>query len=195
MKGMVISATLIAGALLVTAGCESSGTGFDVAAARDSESIEMQIDQKGRLSEVEYHVAPKSVPQPVQDAMSRLHPSARITGAEREISDGVLYWELSGDIEGREVEAMFLPDGTLHQEEIQVPMNTVPGPVRETVRREWPDAVIRAWEEIRDGKRNVLEYHVKLERNGRRYKLMIAPDGRLGTVVREVPAEVEVPVR
>jgi hypothetical protein len=50
------------------------------------------------------------------------------------------------------------------------------------------------YEEIRDAERELVEYHVKLTAEGKRYKLRVSPGGEVLGVAREVPAEIEVPV-
>jgi hypothetical protein len=96
---------------------------------------------------------------------------------------------------GFEVEAMFLPDGTLHAEEIQVARDKVPSAIVDAVGRAWPGCIFRTFEEIRDGTRNLVEYHVKIDSGGKKYKVMVGTDGHIQSTVREVPAEIEVPVR
>lgn len=177
---------------MLVAGCRS-GAELDPAATLASQSLEIQVDDGGRLVEVEYHILPDEVPAPVREAMARLHPEAAFTGAEREVNDGVLYWELSAKVGIREAEAMFTPDGVLHSEEIEVGPESIPGSVRDSVAREWAGGAVRVWEEIRDARRQLVEYHVKLERAGKKYKVMVSPDGRVLGAVREVVAEIEVP--
>ncbi|RKY19989.1 MAG: hypothetical protein DRQ55_09130 [Planctomycetota bacterium] len=144
--------------------------------------------------EVEYHVHPDGVPAAVHAAMDALFPSGPIVGAEKEWNDGILYWELSREVDGYEIEAMFLPDGTLHQLEIGVDPTFVPDAVRTTAAQAVAGAVPDKWEEIRDGARVLTEYHVKLSRADDRFKVVIAIDGALMAVFREVPAELELPV-
>ena len=178
--------------LLPLASC-ASGAAWHLEDGLAAERIEMQVEACGKPREIEYHVRPESVPGEVRAAMDRLHPGGEATAAEREYEGSTLYWEITKEIDGLEVEAMFLPDGTLHSEELEVAASAVPEAVRAAVAgAPWgePDA----WEEIRDGERRLVEYHVKTSREGKRYKLLLDPGGALRQVFREVPAEIEVPV-
>jgi len=182
--------------LALTAGCrttKSRAGAWDGAEALAAEKIEMQVDEHGRTVELEYHVAPSVVPQAVHAAMDRLHPGGSVVDAEREYVGGQLYWELTKEIGGREVEAMFRPDGTLYREEIEVSASEIPSAVQEAVRARLRGQVTK-WEAIRDAERRVIEYHAKGTRDGKSYKVIAGLDGNVLGMVREVPAEIEVPV-
>lgn len=176
------------------ASCAGAAPLVRVADAREAESVEMQVDLAGRPKEVEYHVLPDAVPEAVQKAMNDLHPGAPFIAAEKEYEGGVLYYELTAERDGHEIEAMFTPDGRLHSEEISVPAANVPDAVKDAVARTWPSAHVRSWEEILGGHGELTEYHVKLSQDGMSYKVMVGPGGAVKAAVREVEAEIEVPV-
>jgi hypothetical protein len=189
----VVAVALI---LAVTAGCRSMETGTDswnTSEALAAERIEMQVDERGKTVELEYHVAPGMVPQAVRAAMDRLHPGGSAVDAEKEYVGGKLYWEITKEIGGRAVEAMFQPDGTLYREEVEVSASEIPNAVQEAVRARLRGQVTK-WEAIRDGERRVTEYHAKGTRDGKNYKVIAGLDGSVLAMVREVPAEIEVPV-
>lgn len=183
---------LLSGLLLVAA-CRSGGAKWNNADALAAQKLEVQVDGKGHYTEVEYHVSPDVVPQAVRAAMDKLHPGGAFTDAEKEWNEGKLYWELSRKVSGLEVEAMFEPDGTLFQEEIEVPANKVPPAVQDAVSRRLAGAKTHKWEEIRDAKRNLVEYHAKAKRGNHSYKVMVGTNAKVTGVVREIPAEIEVP--
>jgi hypothetical protein len=79
-------------------------------------------------------------------------------------------------------------------EELEIPEEQAPEPVRETIAERFPEAAIPRYDEVRDGQRAVRAYHVRLRFEARRYKLVIAPTGVLLQTLLEVPADVEVPV-
>jgi len=178
--------------LALTAACASS-TRWRGDEALDADSVELQVDARGHALEIEYHVSPAVVPAAVRQAMDELHPRGEATGAEKEYVGRTLFWELTKEIDGREIEAMFLPDGTLHSEEIEVPSASVPGAVKAAVARRLGGEITK-WEEIRDGAKRLVEYHAKVASAGRKYKVRAGLDGAVLGVVREVEAEIEVPV-
>jgi hypothetical protein len=161
--------------------------------AATARKLEVQVDGGGRYAEVEYHISPDSVPAVVRKAMDQLHPGGAFDDAEYETNKGKPYYELARKVNGMEVEAMFTPDGKLHSEEIQIPTSKVPEAVRNRAMA-WGGQVTM-WEEIRNDKREVTAYHVKVSRGSDKFKLMFEPDGTPEGAVREVPAEIEVPVK
>lgn len=194
MKSVLVLA--IVAALFVLPACGGmSHARWDNDRAGSARTLEVQVDKGGRFTEVEYHISPDSVPAAVRQAMDRLHPGGAFDDAEYETSHGKPYYELSRKAGGMEVEAMFTPDGELYSEEIQIPMSKVPEAARNRMMSAMAGGQATKWEEIRDGKREVTAYHVKMNRGGDKFKLMFTPDGALEGTVREVPAEIEVPVK
>lgn len=185
---------LVVAAFFTVPACTMHRAKWDNGHAAGARKLEVQVDKAGRYTEVEYHIAPDEVPAAVRAAMDKMHPGGPFEDAEREMDGGKLYYELTRRVGGMEVEAMFSPDGMLHSEEIQVPMNKVPEAVRSRAMSSLSGGQVTKWEEIRNDKREIVEYHVKMSRGGDKFKLMFSTDGQLKGMVREVPAEIEVPV-
>ena len=189
MQRSVLTAACMLGA--IGAWSYQSAPGWNIEDALDAQSVEMRLDENGRPLEVEYHVSPDQVPANVMGAMDALHPGGRAIGAEKEYVGSTLYWEVTKAIDGREFEAMFLPNGELHSEELEVSATDVPPAVREAVQARI-DGDVTKWEEIRDGNRDLVEYHAKATADGKKYKLIVSADGSVLGVLREMPAEIEV---
>ncbi|MEO0652575.1 MAG: hypothetical protein AAFZ65_18025, partial [Planctomycetota bacterium] len=179
------SLALVTLILLPTVGCHTS-TAWHIDDGLAADSLEVQIDHEGHTREIEYIVTPDEVPEAIHDAMDALFPGGTATGAEKEYDGGELYWELTKNVDGYAVEAMFAEDGALHSAEAEVSMTSIPQAVRERVQTSgWGQ--VRAWEQIRDSANELVEYHVKTTRNGRNYKLALnlAPDvGQFGVEVQ-----------
>lgn len=176
----------------VVSGCASPP--FSPEDAGAAQSVEFRIDADGEVVEVEYHVSVESVPAAVRTGWRRLYPVDEPTAAEKEYSGGDTFWELAATIAGRKTEAMFWPNGELYEMEIEVAATQVPESVRQSVQTAFPNASSRAWEVIRDGSREVLSWHAKVQIDGVKLKLNVLPDGTIDTVLREAPAEIEVPL-
>ncbi|MHC4816639.1 MAG: hypothetical protein ACYTF8_01080 [Planctomycetota bacterium] len=161
--------------------------------ALNAKKIEMTMSSAGKPMEVEFHISPAQVPEVVRAEMDKLHPGGAFTDAEKEWYKGKLYYELSREVKGMEVEAMFTPDGELFQQEIEVSQSKVPAGVQTAARTALSGGKVKKWEEIRDGSNALLEYHVKMARGGKNYKIMISTAGRTVGVYREIPSEIEVP--
>ena len=186
------------GAIVLT-GCQSTtlcqrSLLIDVGEARSARKIEIQVDARGGIVEVEYHADPASIPEIVRQAMDRLHPGGPFTDAERELNDGVLYYELSREVDGLEVEAMFTAGGELFSEEVEVRAGDVPQAIRDAITAHLPGGTVAKYEEIRNGSRELVEYHVKLDEDGRRHKLILSLEAQVMGDFLELVAEIEVPV-
>lgn len=188
MKSVLASAAC----LPLLAACASHAE-WHAEEAQSAEMIEVSVDSNGRPLETEFHVSPDEVPAVVREAMDRLHPGGSATGAEKEYVGSSLYWEITKSVDGREVEAMFHPDGTLHSQELEVAADAVPDAVRSAV-ADTKLGDVTKWEEIRDAEGALVEYHVKLSSAGKNYKLRVAAAGTVLAVLREVPAEIEIPI-
>ena len=189
---------VLAAAALALSACKSSSTpplGIDVPIALDTTSLELTLGPDGYPAEIEYHIDPAKVPENIRAAMDGLHPGGPFTDAEREWTDGVMYYELSRVVGGREVEAMFSLDAVLFSEEIEVRREQVPDAVHEALADRYPVARINKYEEIRDASRTVVEYHVKLNDGGKKYKVALSLEGAIIGVWTETPAEIELPVQ
>jgi Putative beta-lactamase-inhibitor-like, PepSY-like len=188
------NATLATGlvAIALAAACQTSPR-IDVPEARRAHKVEIQLDGDGSMLEVEYHVSPDQVPAAVREAMDSLPPGGAFTDAEREVHDGELLFELSRTVDGLEVEAMFFASGRLHSEELEVRADAVPAEVRSAVDQRFPDGIVDKYEEIRDGSRQLREYHVKVDVDGRRHKLILSTSGKVTGDYLELQAELEVP--
>jgi len=182
---------------VVLAGCATHRfppqTSSEVRRLGPEGSIEMTLTRGGRIAEVEFHVAPSALPSHVLRAMNEQFPGGEVTGAEVEYVAGVLHYEVTKRVEGRDMEVMFDEQGNPVRWELEVEENRVPKAVLEAAMRAAP-GTLRKVEEIRDADRRLVAYHVKKEDGGIRYKIEIAPEGRVVVVLREVPAEIEVPL-
>jgi len=192
MNRSILAAALAAGVLLASA-CGSTTPDWNNADALSSHSIEVLLDGSARPVEIEYHIAPELVPAHVMASMETLHPGGEVVAAEKEFIGGDLFWEISKEIDGREVEAMFRQTGELHSEELEIPASEVLESLQAAVRFHLGGTVTK-WEEIRDEDRELVEYHVKVISAGQNYKLTLSTGGEVLGVVREIPAEIEVPL-
>ena len=162
--------------------------------ALDAVALELRMNGDGSLHEIEYHIAPSDVPAPVWAAMNELHPGGPFTGAGREYHGDRVYYEVTRMVGGLEVEAMFEPDGTLHSEKVEIPGSKAPEAVHAAIAAAFPTARVTKFEEIHDGARSLVEYHVKLAVGDMAYKVMLSPTGAHLATFREIVAEIEVPV-
>jgi hypothetical protein len=190
------STTLVLCTVPVLGACAGHGpwTNDDMLAA---DALAVELDAAGRPVEMEFEVPIEDTPAEVRAAMEALHPGGGVDSAEREITmEGASwaeYWELSKEVDGREVSAKFEPSGKLVKEEFEVPAEDVPEVVREAAARVLGDAEVE-WEAEYDATGVLTEYEVDAEVDGQALELSIAPDGTVLAMNREIPADIQVPL-
>lgn len=156
--------------------------------------IEMKVTATGEITETEYHVDPDEVPEDVLDAMKALYPGGTVTGAEKERMGGTLYYEVVMEVDGRTVEAMFLPDGTLYMQEVETDAQKVPQPVKDAISNRFGTIKVTSWERLSDAQGKIVAYHAKFAQGSRNLKVAVSPVGDIEEILRETPAEIEVPM-
>jgi hypothetical protein len=155
--------------------------------------MELEIDREGNLREIEADVPVQELPAIVADAALRHLPAGRVVGAERELTSKGAAWEVKFDVEGRGWEVVVDEQGRIIETEQSLSLREAPAVVLASAERAIPDALLLSVELIRRGDES--EYHVKRERLGVSYKIVVAPDGRVLRRVREARAEIEIPLR
>jgi len=189
--------SIAVGALLIT-GCANLDRLPDVTENVDQLPaeglIELRVDADGKIQEVEYHISPEYLPAKVVKAVDALMPGAAID-AEKEYHRDGIYYEVSKKSNGRDAEVMVHPNGKLHSKELEVPEAEIPASVLAGADRAVPFGTVTKRETILDKDGHLVEYHVKKTVDGKKYKIRLALGGKVLEVLREVPAEIEVPVK
>jgi len=180
-------------------GCAShyfpSSTSRDVLIVPPDGKVEFAVDEDGRVEEVEFHCKPAELPQAVLQAADLAYSGGRIVDCEKEHRDGDVYYEVTKEINGREFEVLVTPEGVIERREIEVDAGSLPQAVNAAADQAVPGGRRTKSEEIRDRENKLEEYHVKIERQGLRFKVVLTPEGRVLRVARETLAEIEVPVQ
>jgi hypothetical protein len=197
---MKITGVLVASALaMLTIGCAGTASfhtaSDDVAGVPARGMVEFAVDDDGNVTEVEYHIAKDTLPAAVLQTADELFPGSIVTDAEKEWHGTTLYYEVTKKKGAEEWEVMMTPEGMPHRYEIEVNPNDVPAVVLAAADNAVAGGRRTKVEKILDGDKNLIQYHIKKDVKGIKYKILISPDGGLSGLYREVPAEIEVPVR
>ncbi|MEW6746590.1 MAG: PepSY domain-containing protein [Planctomycetota bacterium] len=189
---------LIPVALLLEA-CATSGFPSsireDVGLVPAEKVIEVGLDASGGIAEVEFHVAASAVPEKVIAAANELMPQGEIVGCEKEYQGATLLWEVTKKVDGKDYEVLFDAGGHAIDWEIEVDAKDVPQAVIDVAKTEVSGGTVTKVEEIRDAAKALQQYHVKMTKDGIRYKIALSLDAKLLAVYREATAEIEVPLR
>lgn len=141
-----------------------------------------------------YHHDPDKVPAAVKAAAEKAYPGSTVTSYESELyaDVGEAYEVELKTADGKKVEFSAKPDGTLLYVETAIPEAEVPEQVMATA-----TALVLGGKfieaERKQGK-DTLEFAVKLEKDGLKHYLHLAPDGTLKRHTLRIPAEFEVEV-
>lgn len=160
--------------------------------ARPGGVIEIELDRDGTVREMEAEIAVEAVPASIRDAVAKSHPGARIVGAERELTAEGRGYEVQVQDGGRDLELVFDERGELIELERSLSRGEAPAAVMQAAERAVPGGTFRSVEIVEQ--RGQPSYHVKLEKGGASYKVILSPDGKVERKVREQRAEIEVPL-
>lgn len=154
--------------------------------------IEMELDRDGTLREIETDVPLTALPRPVLEAAAKAFPGARVTGAEREVQGDVRGWEVKFELDGLGGEVVTDDAGNVRETERELREADVPSAVLTASALAIPDSMLVSTELIQQGSER--SYHVKRQRSGASYKIVLTPEGEVVRKVREARAEIEIPL-
>jgi hypothetical protein len=165
----------------------------DVMLLRPDGGMEVTLGGSGYVDGVEFHVPLETLPEEIHEAALNHAADSEIVSCEKEYLGRKQYWEVTVLRGSKQEELLFDSAGTVHRWEIQIDVLDAPEAILEEA-----DSAVGGWivevEEIRDADYELVEYHVKKNNNGDRYKLVFRASGKLKQVYKEVPAELEVPI-
>lgn len=193
----LVAAILAGGCQSLTAGPEDGKIPMIIvemsALAGPGEVVEIEAAADGTLLEVEAGIPVSQVPQHILDAAGRRLPGAAVIGAEVEWVGGRRAYEVKMASEGLDHEFVYLENGFLVETEEEIRVADAPAGLVDTALRMVPGSALKSVEKVtRDG---VPAYHVKVTKGPDTFKTVLSPDGKVLRHVREVKAELEIPIR
>lgn len=155
-------------------------------------AMELELERDGTFLELEADVPVDRVPATLMDAFRTAFPDGRPTGAEREVQDGVWTWEVKFVSGGRAMEVVLDEGARILEVERELTTAEAPAAVLSASEAAIPGSVFVSVESIEAA--GGTTYHVKRTRGEARFKVVLAPDGAVLRKVREVVAELEIPL-
>jgi len=190
---------IVAAALALATGCASSppfhSATEDVAMVPASGTVEFAIAECGSVTEVEYHITKEALPEKVKAAADEMFPGSIIVDAEKEYQGDELFYEVTKKKGAQEFEVMMTPKGKPYRMEIEAKPTEVPAEILAAADKAVPGGMRKKVEKILDGEENLLEYHIKKEVKGIKYKILVTTEGEVHAVYRETLAEIEIPLK
>jgi uncharacterized membrane protein YkoI len=118
--------------------------------------ITLAIGVRGDESKISFD----QVPKPVVDAIKAKFPGARPKAAVKEVEDGKTLFEITIIYQGKSIDVVAKPDGTITAIEKLIDAKDLPKPVTATLNSKYPGATVKKAEELtEDGK---VSYEVSL---------------------------------
>ncbi|MBI4569570.1 MAG: hypothetical protein HY719_14340, partial [Planctomycetes bacterium] len=200
MRSMLSLSAALAAVALVAVGCAGAPLPREALALGKSVPVgavvEFQSDRAGRLTEVKFPIAESALPETVRKVVDEKCPG-RTTETAVSFTHGAKHYVVNRAPSkgGGEVETIVHEDGSFCCVETTVPAEQIPAAVMKHAHEAVPGGELTKTEEIRDGDGDVFEYHVKKTIEGVRYKIVLGAQGKLKVVYREIPADVEIPMR
>ena len=138
-------------------------------------------DQPKKPAEVEREVTAGEVPKPALKTLKRRSRDAEITEFAEEIEHGHTFYEGSWKNKrtGKNIDMLVTKAGAVVEIEEEVGIKAVPKAVSKAARQAAGKNVKLAFE-----KKTMVLYEVKFTKNGKRYELLLTPDGR--TIEEEI---------
>lgn len=115
------------------------------------------------------------LPAAVADAFKKAYPNATIKNASSEKENGKLQWEVESMDGSARRDLIYLPDGTMVEEELVIDATAVPAPVMAALKARYPKATVSVFEKLTKASGSV-SYEMQIK--GAAVKeVQIAPDG------------------
>ena len=155
--------------------------------------LEVEVNRDGTVREMEVEIAVADLPTPIREAALAAERGATVTGAERELTLDGPAWEVQLLQEGRKVELVLSEDGRILEIERELRRDEAPRSILAAADAAIPGGTFQSVEILHKGRST--EYHVKKERAGARFKVVVSTEGETLRVVREAKAEIEIPIQ
>jgi hypothetical protein len=129
--------------------------------------------------EEERQVSEKEVPQTVLQAFNNTYPGATIKEYAEETEDGKTFYEVSCEFEGRKIDAIYNPDGTVFTIEEVIPADELPDVIHQAIAKEFQQFSIELAEKIEKEGKQFFEVKLLNTKNQKKYELLFSDDGKL----------------
>ena len=129
--------------------------------------------------EEERPVTEKEVPGAVLQAFNNAYPGATIKEYAEEKEDGQTFYEVSCEFEGRKIDAIYNPDGTVFAIEEVIPADELPDVIHQAIAKEFQQFSIQLAEKIEKEGKQFFEVKLLNTKNQKKYELLFAEHGKL----------------
>lgn len=133
----------------------------------------------GQASADEDDLSRDQVPQAVISAFEKANPNAKDVKFEKETVEGKEAYEVEYEENDKEYDFMYSADGTLLRKDEQVDVSSLPEPVAQAVKKDYPRAEIEEVEKMMNPDGSVAGYEVEIEVNDKKTELELDTSGKI----------------
>ncbi|UCE01488.1 MAG: PepSY-like domain-containing protein [Candidatus Latescibacterota bacterium] len=181
----LVLASLLALSLVSCQAAERAPEASEAAVSHETPAPEAQIPPPER------DVTEAEVPQAVLAAFNQAYPGAHVKGYSEEVSEGNLYYEVSFEFQGRQLDVIFDPDGITNTIEEQIPVDALPEKMRQTIEQEFAEFSYERAETVQKGSERYFEALVVDAKNGMMHEMVFSPGGDLIERQAKKPGEID----
>jgi hypothetical protein len=119
----------------------------------------------------------KDLPAAVTTAFQKAYPKGTIKGADKEMNDSTLYYEIES-VDGKtERSFLYLPDGTVYETEEGIEASMLPASVKATISTDYPKGKIEKAEKITRGA--TTEFEIKVVAGKEKTEVVMDSSGKV----------------
>ena len=141
--------------------------------------------------EQENTVTEKEIPPAVLQAFNNSYPGAIIKEYAEETEDGKVFFEISGEFEGRTIDAVYNPDGSVSAIEEVIPTEALPEVIQQGLTREIQRFTIKLCEKLQQEGKTLYEIRLVNDQDQKEYELQFSEDGTLVAKQVKISSEKE----
>lgn len=129
------------------------------------------------FSQSKKHFTVKDVPSAVTTAFKNMYPHAVIKGAGKEKENGETMYEIES-MDGKiRRDVLFKSDGTVYEVETTIASSSLPGPVKNSIKKSFPKYSIQRAELTAHSSDS--SYEVLVKKGNRKYEAVLNADGKI----------------
>ncbi|KAA3610617.1 MAG: hypothetical protein DWQ05_21610 [Calditrichaeota bacterium] len=119
----------------------------------------------------------KDMPKVVLYVFNKTYPTAIVFEYAEEIKDNHKYYEISFEFEGRKIDAVYQPDGTVYAIEEMVDPSQLPENIKKALENEIPGFKINTAEKVDENEKHFFEVKGLDKNQSQHWEIKLSPAG------------------
>jgi Putative beta-lactamase-inhibitor-like, PepSY-like len=141
--------------------------------------ISCEKQEPGQKQEQEQEVTVNEVPLSVKQAFDNAYPGAEIKEYSKELEDGKTYYEVACVFEGRRIDVLYHPDGSIAAIEEVVATDMLPEAVKTSMTNEFKGYSINLAEKVQKEGKVFYELKIKDSEGENRQEVLFSESGQI----------------